>query len=352
MRLRTRALGSEGSQHVGALGDRVGHAAGAGRNNSITVPIGCLQQVNAALAVPLLSTFGSQVLHSIIARTRSLIALLSWSSNSQCTPTLQRALCIIVSVLPRPSSTLGGMEPLADIDEQLRHTSRRLHALNHQARRQQRRLLVDTLEADNRRLLRTAAYLSHRGAGAAGLLWRTLQKRVGVVDVPIAELEHEVFDDLGRRPPGSRAAHVAPVSARHRHIAVAAARFVAETELYVWIHTCNERQGVAPQTSAILRHYRELPLWAALEPPLRHGEILTLRPRNAQLLWLVRFRRRWRCTVNRFKVENIMDQGELHDKVCAASEQVSAGRVHRRPVLCRGSTWHSGEQLARHDWND
>lgn len=217
------------------------------------------------------------------------------------------------------------MDALADLNEQLRLAKKRLHAVTRQARRQRRRLAVHTLTAEHQRLLRTAAYLSHRGAGATGLLWRTLQKRVGIQDVPIRELEDEVFDDLERLPPGSRVAHIAPVSARHRDTTLVAARFVGEVELYVWIHSCNQRQGIAPQTSAILRHYRELPLWAHLEPALQHGPRLSMRPYNAQLLWLVRFRRRWRCSVQRFKIENIMDPGELHDKVGTPSTQSPAG---------------------------
>ena len=92
---------------------------------------------------------------------------------------------------------------------------------------------------------------------------------------------------------------------------------------------------MAPQTSVILRHDPELPLWSALELPLRHGELLTLRPRKAQLLWLVRFRWRWRCTVGRCGVGDIMDPGGLRDNVGASSKQSSAGGMHLRKSCIR-----------------
>lgn len=217
------------------------------------------------------------------------------------------------------------------IDKRLEELRRLLDAARHRERYYREQVSLLRLPRVHMKLILCATALSEKGSGAAGLLWRYCQRLRQYSRGTLQELEEMAHTYHLSTNTAYMDELLYTEEASAQHLVQKAARFVAELELYLWVTRCNSVQGVAPQASAVLRHYIMLPLWHLVLAMSNHGRHIAGASFWRQILWLHDFRKRWGCAVQRLKVENVLEPAELQRKagpavVCPTKKHLSQRR--------------------------
>lgn len=201
-----------------------------------------------------------------------------------------------------------------EINTRLQDLRRLLDAARHRKRYYREHVSLLKLPEVHLKLVLCATALSERGSGAAGLLWRYCQRLRRYSSGTLQELEEMAHTHHLARDTAYMTELLYTEEVSSQRLVIKAARFVAEVELYLWVTRCNSVQGVAPQASAVLRHYITLPIWHLVLMVSNHGRQIAGASFWRQILWLHDFRKRWGCAVQRLKVENVLEPAELQRK--------------------------------------